>query len=155
VTSLAPSRALGLTADVPDAPLDTLLQIGEVADRVGLSLRTVRYYEEQGLLTPESRTSGGFRLYSEEQVDRLALIKQMKPIGFTVQEMRELLDARDTARDPDAKAGDRRAARDELAAYATSAAERCDKLRRQLQQAEGLAGQLRAESGATGSPADA
>ena len=54
-----------------------LLQIGEVADRVGLSLRTVRYYEEQGLLTPASRTSGGFRLYSEAQVDRLALIKQM------------------------------------------------------------------------------
>jgi DNA-binding transcriptional MerR regulator len=147
---------------VPDAPPDTtLLQIGEVADRVGLSLRTVRYYEEQGLLTPESRTTGGFRLYSEEQVDRLALIKQMKPIGFTVQEMRELLDARDTVRDPHASAPERRAAREQLGAYATSAAERCDKLRRQLGQAEGLADQLRAESGAaaqsraTGKPAEA
>jgi DNA-binding transcriptional MerR regulator len=159
VTRLTPRGAVGLTTDVPDAELDIppaagLLQIGEVADRVGLSLRTVRYYEEQGLLTPESRTAGGFRLFSEEQVDRLALIKQMKPIGFTVQEMRELLDARDTARDPHARAADRRAAREQLAAYATSAAERCDKLRRQLGQAEGLAGQLRAESGATGSPAD-
>jgi DNA-binding transcriptional MerR regulator len=124
----------------------SLLQIGEVADRVGLSLRTVRYYEEQGLLTPQTRTSGGFRLYSEEQVDRLALIKQMKPIGFTVQEMRELLDARDTARDRSASSGARAAARRQLADYATSAAERCDKLRRQLQQAEGLADELRAES---------
>ena len=75
-----------------------LLQIGEVAERVSLSLRTVRYYEEQGLLEPESRTSGGFRLYSEDQVDRLALIEEMKPLGFTVQEMRELLDARDQLR---------------------------------------------------------
>jgi MerR family copper efflux transcriptional regulator len=123
-----------------------LLQIGEVAERVGLSLRTVRYYEEQGLLTPQTRTSGGFRLYSEEQVDRLALIKQMKPIGFTVQEMRELLDARDTARDRSASSTARAVARRRLADYATSAAERCDKLRRQLQQAEGLADELRAES---------
>jgi MerR family copper efflux transcriptional regulator len=132
-----------------DAAPDTtsaLLQIGEVADRVGLSLRTVRYYEEQGLLTPQSRTAGGFRLYAEEQVDRLALIKQMKPLGFTVQEMRELLDARDTARDAGAAANARDAARQKLADYATSAAERCDKLRRQLSQAEGLADELRAES---------
>jgi MerR family copper efflux transcriptional regulator len=134
---------------MPDATApDTsdLLQIGEVADRVGLSLRTVRYYEEQGLLAPQTRTTGGFRLYAEEQVDRLALIKQMKPLGFTVQEMRELLDARDTARDTTAAAPARHGARQKLAAYATSAAERCDKLRRQLHQAEGLADELRAES---------
>jgi MerR family copper efflux transcriptional regulator len=130
-----------------DKPADAgLLQIGEVAERVGLSLRTVRYYEEQGLLTPQTRSAGGFRLFGEEQVDRLALIKQMKPIGFTVQEMRELLDARDTARDTAAPAADRTAARKRLADYATSAAERCDKMRRQLQQAEGLADQLRDES---------
>jgi MerR family copper efflux transcriptional regulator len=130
-----------------DKPADAgLLQIGEVAERVGLSLRTVRYYEEQGLLTPQTRSAGGFRLFAEEQVDRLALIKQMKPIGFTVQEMRELLDARDTARDTAAPTAAREAARQQLADYATSAAERCDKMRRQLAQAEGLADRLRAES---------
>jgi DNA-binding transcriptional MerR regulator len=72
---------------MPDAtPPETsaLLQIGEVADHVGLSLRTVRYYEEQGLLAPRTRTTAGFRLYAEEQVDRLALIKLMKPLGFIV-----------------------------------------------------------------------
>lgn len=134
---------------MPDTASETtgdLLQIGEVADRVGLSLRTVRYYEEQGLLAPQTRTTGGFRLYATEQVDRLALIKQMKPLGFTVQEMRELLDARDTARDTSAPAKARASARRQLADYAISAAERCDKLRRQLQQAEGLADELRAES---------
>ncbi len=124
----------------------TLLQIGEVADRVGLSLRTVRYYEEQGLLTPEARSAGGFRLYTELQVDRLALIKQMKPLGFTVQEMRELLDARDALREPGASEAQRREARDKLGAYAEAAAERLAKLERQLRQAEGLAGQLRDEA---------
>ncbi len=124
----------------------TLLQIGEVAERVGLSLRTVRYYEEQGLLTPEARSAGGFRLYSELQVDRLALIKQMKPLGFTVQEMRELLDARDALREPGGSDAERRAARDRLGAYAEAAAERLAKLERQLRQAEGLAGQLRDEA---------
>jgi DNA-binding transcriptional MerR regulator len=125
---------------------DGLLQIGEVAERVGLSLRTVRYYEEQGLLTPESRTSGGFRLFSDEQVRRLALIKQMKPIGFTIQEMRALLDARDTVRSPDTPAPDRAAAREQLAAYADDAAARCEKLRKQLSQADGLADDLRREA---------
>lgn len=121
----------------PDAST-ALLQIGEVADRVGLSLRTVRYYEEQGLLEPESRSPGGFRLYSERQVDRLSLIKQMKPLGFTVAEMRDLLDARDELPDVAAAA--------KLSAYADDAAKRCAKLSQQLEQAKGLAGQLRREA---------
>ena len=119
-----------------------LLQIGDVAERVGLSLRTVRYYEEQGLLTPDSRTAGGFRLFSETQVDRLRLIKQMKPIGFTLVEMRELLDARDALASGDADAAA------VLSRYADDAAQRCAKLAEQLRQAEGLAGQLRHEAGA-------
>jgi DNA-binding transcriptional MerR regulator len=130
----------------PAMSTEGLLQIGEVAERVGLSLRTVRYYEEQGLLTPQTRTSGGFRLYSDEQVVRLALIKQMKPIGFTVHEMRDLLDARDAARSPQATPAQRAAARERLAAYAADAAARCDKLRKQLRQADGLADELRREA---------
>jgi DNA-binding transcriptional MerR regulator len=130
----------------PDATQDArrLLQIGEVAERVSLSLRTVRYYEEQGLLEPESRTSGGFRLYSEDQVDRLALIKQMKPLGFTVGEMRELLDARDRLNADDIAA--RAAAQQTLSRFADDAAARCAKLHEQIRQAEGLAGQLRREA---------
>ncbi len=78
-----------------------MMQIGEVAERVGLSLRTVRYYEEMGLISPEKRSNGGFRLYTDENIDRLLLIKQMKPLGFSLQEMRELLDARDAVRSLD------------------------------------------------------
>ena|SRR5690349_11337179 len=120
-----------------------LLQIGEVADRVGLSLRTVRYYEEQGLLEPESRSPGGFRLYSEAQVDRLALIKQMKPLGFTIQEMCAVLDARDTLRTAAAGAVEAAAT---LTEYADAADKRLAKLQLQLEQAKGLAGQLRREA---------
>lgn len=72
-----------------------LLKIGEVAERVGLSLRTIRFYEEQGLVVPETRTAGGFRLYSVAAVNRLEIIKRMKPLGFTVEEMIEVLTALD------------------------------------------------------------
>jgi MerR family copper efflux transcriptional regulator len=68
-----------------------LFQIGEVADRVGLSVRTIRYYEEVGLVAPASRTAGGFRLYSEENLGRLAILKGMKPLGFSLSEIRELM----------------------------------------------------------------
>lgn len=118
-----------------------MMQIGEVAERVGLSLRTVRYYEEMGLITPPTRTDGGFRLYTEAHVDRLMLIKCMKPLGFTVHELCELLDARDAARDR----GDE-GARARLAEFAHAAAERCDGLRAKLEAGEELARTLRRES---------
>jgi DNA-binding transcriptional MerR regulator len=120
-----------------------MLQIGEVADRVGLSLRTVRYYEEMGLLAPADRTEGGFRLYTEDQVDRLQLIKQMKPLGFTVQEMRALLHARDVLVSHDSSEEDRQAARESLAGFASAAAARIDALREQLARAEEFAKELR------------
>jgi len=116
------------------------LHIGEVAERVGLSLRTVRYYEEQGLIRPAGRTPGGFRLYTEERVERLLVIKQMKPLGFTVQQMCDLLTARDEAGHPDAAR--RREAEVQLAGFATDAAQRCHKLRRELELAEAFAATL-------------
>lgn len=67
------------------------MQIGEVADQVGLSLRTIRFYEETGLVIPSGRSVGGFRLYSETDVSRLQLIKRMKPLGFSVEEIGDFL----------------------------------------------------------------
>ncbi len=75
---------------------DASMQIGDVAERTGLSLRTIRHYEEVGLLPESPRTQGGFRLYGEDAVRRLLLVKQMKPLGFTLEEMREIVELRET-----------------------------------------------------------
>lgn len=88
-----------------------LVHIGEVADRTGLSHRTIRYYEEMGLVTPAGRTEGGFRLYDEAGIDRLLLITPMKPLGFSIEEIGELLTALDTVSDPDAGTEGRERAR--------------------------------------------
>ncbi|MDJ0317315.1 MerR family transcriptional regulator [Arthrobacter antibioticus] len=74
------------------------MHIGELAERTGLSLRTIRHYDDVGLLPATARTEGGFRVYSEEDFQSLMVIKQMKPLGFALEEMAEilaLLDSRD------------------------------------------------------------
>jgi DNA-binding transcriptional MerR regulator len=68
-----------------------LMQIGEVAEQTGLSPRTIRYYEEVGLIAPSARSQGGFRLYTDTDVQRLQVIKRMKPLDFTLDQMRDLL----------------------------------------------------------------
>ncbi|MBC3190045.1 MerR family transcriptional regulator [Pseudonocardia sp. C8] len=70
---------------------DELMQIGQVATRIGLSLRTIRHYDEVGLVTPSARSAGGFRLYTEADVERLALIKRLKPLDFSLEQIKELL----------------------------------------------------------------
>jgi MerR family copper efflux transcriptional regulator len=115
-----------------------LLQIGQVAERTGLSLRTIRFYEENGLVRPTSRSDGGFRLYSEDDVARLGVIKRMKPLGFTLEEMHELLTLlADLTRSP----GDP-ALVDRLRAFHEAATARVTALREQLAVAEGFAGTL-------------
>jgi DNA-binding transcriptional MerR regulator len=123
-----------------------LQQIGQVAERVGVSLRTVRYYEEQGLLSPETRTGGGFRLYSDDQIERLELIKEMKPLGFSVEEMRTLLKARDALRDPRSGCEERQAATERLRGFAEAASRRCEELSAQVERASDLARRLRREA---------
>jgi DNA-binding transcriptional MerR regulator len=68
-----------------------MMRIGELAERTELSLQTIRHYDHVGLLPATSRTEGGFRVYSEEDLDRLMVIRRMKPLGFSVEEMAELL----------------------------------------------------------------
>jgi DNA-binding transcriptional MerR regulator len=123
-----------------------LLHIGEVAEETGLSLRTVRYYEQMGLITPQRRSEGGFRLYSTIQVQRLRLIKRMKPLGFHIDQMRELLEARDLLQDTNTAPGDRDAAGQLLAEYARSASQRVRDLRDQLTHAQEFSEQLDQEA---------
>ena len=73
-----------------------LLQIGEAADRAGVTQRTLRYYEEKGLLNAPARLDGGFRLYSQEDIDRIGRIKEMRDLlGFSLADIKEMLDADD------------------------------------------------------------
>ena len=75
--------------------------MGEVAERLGVSPRTIKYYEELGLVEPEARSPGGFRLYGEEEVLRLERILRMKGMGYSLAAIRELLAVRDAAREAD------------------------------------------------------
>jgi DNA-binding transcriptional MerR regulator len=111
-------------------------QIGEVAERVNLSLRTVRYYEEAGLLMPVGRTVGGFRLYDEDAIDRLLLIKKMKPLGFTLDEMRSLLTLRDELARQDTTAERREELQERLRTWVVLAEEKLATLREQVGVAE-------------------
>lgn len=82
--------------DLPSpVPSEALLQIGEVATRTALSIRTIRHWEEIGLVSPSARSRGGFRLYSNEDVARIRLLRYMKPLNFTLEQMRELIELRD------------------------------------------------------------
>lgn len=121
-------------------------QIGEVAERVELSLRTVRYYEEVGLIEPSDRTPGGFRLYTDDDVARLELIKRMKPLGFSLEEMRDLLELRRRLRFEELDDDERAQTVERLVAYADAAAARCEELRDQLAAAEAFAESLTAET---------
>ena len=116
------------------------MQIGEAADRVGLSIRTIRHYEDAGLVVPSARSEGGFRLYTEPDLDRLRVIKRMKPLGFTLDEMRDLLQILDALATAE---GERRAElQDRLAMFHTAAQNRVEALREQLATAEGFARQI-------------
>lgn len=66
------------------------LRIGELASRLGMTERTIRYYEELGLLDSVKRLEGGRRVYTEDDVRRLKFIQKLKVLGLTLQEMLEL-----------------------------------------------------------------
>jgi DNA-binding transcriptional MerR regulator len=67
--------------------------VKHVAERVGLSERTVRYYDRIGLVSPDERSEAGYRLYGSEDEGRLRFVRQAKGLGFSLEEIRELIDA--------------------------------------------------------------
>ena len=68
-----------------------LMNIGDAAKKAGVSQRCLRYYEELGILAPEDRTSGGYRLYSENQLNKLQMIDGLKSLGFPLAQIRNIL----------------------------------------------------------------
>ena len=143
------------------------MQIGELAERTEMSLRTIRHYDEVGLLTPSGRSEGGFRLYTHDDYLRLMVIRRMKPLGFSLDEMAELLrvvDALDGGAGDEGGAGDAAAAVDgagagdegdgrgqatraSLAAFIDETVERRAKLERQLAMADEFLELLRTRLG--------
>lgn len=139
-----------------------LMQIGEVATRSGLSVRTIRHWEEIGLISPTARSAGGFRLYSDQDLARIRLLRFMKPLDLTLEQMRQLLALRDRLSPADAGADPAAAlvwhpgadpadpdtsaatARD-LQAYLALAERRLEKLRGQVAEVEEFTLRLRTE----------
>lgn len=125
---------------------DVTMHIGELADRAGMSLRTIRHYDEVGLLVPSGRTPGGFRVYTEGDLERLLVIRRMKPLGFTLDEMADLLRVVDALRGGDV--ADRPALAERLDAFLADARARHAKLVERAGMAEefiGTLGSLRAD----------
>ena len=77
--------------DKGPAPLEeSLVSISDVVARTGLSARTLRYYEEMGLLPGVRRRAGGRRVYGEDELERLAFIQRLKALGLSLSEIKEL-----------------------------------------------------------------
>ena len=78
----------------PPAPTPArLLRINEVAAEIGLTTRTIRYYEEVGLLAPAARSDGDYRLYDASDLDRLRFIRDLRDdAGFSLAQIRQLLE---------------------------------------------------------------
>jgi MerR family copper efflux transcriptional regulator len=119
----------------------SVMHIGEVAARTELSLRSLRHWDEVGLLRPSGRTEGGFRLYTEADVEKILVIRRMKPLGFTLDQMSAALREIEALLEPNA--ADRHwDARERLEGILAEATERREKLERQLAMADEFISQL-------------
>jgi len=69
-----------------------MLKIGDVSKRSGIGIEALRFYEKSGLLDKPSRTYSGYRVYGEDVLERLAFIKQAQALGFSLDEIRQIVD---------------------------------------------------------------
>ncbi len=82
-----------MTLEPPAISPSSFLRIQEVASELGLTTRSIRYYEELGLLSPAARSDGAYRLYDASDVDRLRFIKGLRDdAGFSLAEISQLLE---------------------------------------------------------------
>ncbi|WP_033309273.1 heavy metal-responsive transcriptional regulator [Streptomyces iakyrus] len=76
------------------------MKIGEVAELTGTSTKTIRFYEDSGLVPPPARTPSGHRVYGPETADRLRFIRRCQAAGMTLQEVRQILTVHDSGESP-------------------------------------------------------
>ena len=81
----------------------TLLSIGKIAKQAGISVETIRFYERKGLLQEPQRKESGYRQYQEEDIRKLVFIQHAKNLGFSLNEIRDLMslqtDSKSTSRE--------------------------------------------------------
>lgn len=123
--------------------MEMRVHIGEMAEKSGLSSRTLRHYEEIGLIPATGRTEGGFRVYTDEDFRRLMTIRRMKALNYSTAEMGELLTLLDVL-ESDAPDTERSKAREKLLALLEDANAKREKLARQVERADEFLGILRA-----------
>lgn len=81
------------TTEPDPAPPERLLRINEVAAELGLTTRSIRYYEEMGLLAPAARSDGAYRLYDPSDIERLRFIKRLRDdAGFSLAQIGQMLE---------------------------------------------------------------
>lgn len=122
------------------------MHIGEMTEKSGLSSRTLRHYEDIGLIPATGRTEGGFRVYTDEDFRRLMTIRRMKALSYSTAEMGELLAHLDVL-EGDAPDEERDEARRRLLALLDDADARRAKLARQVERADEFLGILRERLG--------
>lgn len=84
-----------------DMGKEQLYKIGQASKKARVTLRTIRYYEELGLIEPVVRTKGGFRLYTAESIERLRLIQALKLLDFPLSKIKEMFKIRELAQSGD------------------------------------------------------
>ncbi|MCI0438955.1 MAG: heavy metal-responsive transcriptional regulator [Chloroflexi bacterium] len=73
------------------------MKIGELANATGLTAKTIRFYEDEGLLPPAPRTSSGYRIYGDEDVVRLEFVRKAKRLGLTLEDIKSILRLHDSS----------------------------------------------------------
>jgi DNA-binding transcriptional MerR regulator len=79
---------------------ESILRIGQISKKSGMSIDTIRYYEKEGLLKKPSRSLGGFRTYSQETVDQLVFIRKAQELGLTLKEIKKIMCCGDQGLEP-------------------------------------------------------
>ena len=78
----------------------TYFQIGKLARQTGLAVGTIRYYSDRGLLQPATRGDNGYRYYNQDAVRQVEFIKKAQALGFTLEEIKQILNVRDRGEKP-------------------------------------------------------
>lgn len=91
-----------------------VLRIGQLARRAGVNIQTIRFYEREGLLAPPARTASGYRAYSAADLERVRVIRVCQSIGFTLKDVKVVLEPHDILACPRGAPGAKTAAREKM-----------------------------------------